>query len=107
MITILIIVLIVYLIFFKNKQNSSEKNLNRILIANLILFFLPITISFLASLPDGNMWSENGPGVTLWSYIFILPFCVIVLIILIVLKLMNTRKKRKEEMDQINNNQPF
>jgi hypothetical protein len=50
---------------FTNKNIRSEKNLNLILKINLGVFFAPLAFAFVATLPDGNMWSENGPGVVL------------------------------------------
>lgn len=98
MTTIILLLVLILLLFFKNKKIKTDKVLNWIFIANFILFISPLAYAFLASLPDGNMWSENGPGAVLWYYLILIPFCGTVQIVWFILKLLNSRKKAKENV---------
>jgi len=57
-----------------------------LLIGNALFFLFPLIYAFVNTYPEGNMWSENGPGAILWLYIFILPISLIVQVVLIILK---------------------
>lgn len=69
--------------------------MNVLITINLVVFFSPVIYAFLATWPDGNMWSENGPGAVLWFYIILMPVCAIIQIILLVLKILFYQKSKK------------
>lgn len=69
------------------ENNNRIKTLNRLLLINWIIFFTPLAIAYLASLPNGNMWSENGAGAVLWLYILLIPACLLFQIIWLVIRL--------------------
>ncbi|MEL6485213.1 MAG: hypothetical protein AAFP96_10250, partial [Bacteroidota bacterium] len=67
--------------------------LNILLLGNALIYASPLLYAYITTRPDGNMWSENGPGAILWSYFLVLPICGIVFLVLLVLKLVFKRKK--------------
>lgn len=95
---LLVILVVIYV--FKQRKDEDLKFLNLVLIANLVVFFLPLAIAFVGSLPNGNMWSENGPGAVLWLYFIIIPLCSIVQIIWLVLIISHWKKNRKQNLDK-------
>ncbi|MEM9361575.1 MAG: hypothetical protein AAGA43_03020 [Bacteroidota bacterium] len=75
------------LCFVKDAMKVRGLILNILLILNVVLYVFPLAYAFLSTRPDGNMWSENGPGAILWSYLILLPLCGLVFIVLLILKL--------------------
>lgn len=97
MIILVLFLLIPFVVYtIKERKNDYVKLLNFLLIANLVVFLSPITIAFVGSLPDGNMWSENGSGVFLWFYIILIPVCSIAQIIWFILVFLHWLKNRKQ-----------
>lgn len=95
---ILFILIVIYVL--KKRKDEDIKFLNQVLIANLAVFFLPLAIAFVGSLPNGNMWSENGAGAVLWLYFIIIPLCSIVQIIWFVLVILHWKNNRKQNLDK-------
>lgn len=56
------------------------------LILNAVILLYPIVSAYLSTPSGGNMFDENGSGVILWLYMFIIPFCSLVQLVLIILK---------------------
>jgi hypothetical protein len=82
------------LCFVNDKDKSRKQFVNWFLIGNAIFFLSPLTYAYIATLSNGNMWNENGPGTVLWFYLLLLPFCYIVQVILLVLKIFFLRKSK-------------
>ncbi len=70
--------------------------MNILLLGNALFFLSPLIYAYIATLPDGNMWSEDGPGAVMWFYLFILPTSFIVQLILTIFKLKFSRLQLKE-----------
>ncbi len=81
------------LCFIKDSKKNRKWLLNTLLIANALLFLSPLLYAYLTTPSGGNMWSENGPGAIMWSYLLILPFCGIVQLVLFILKLKFSKQK--------------
>ena len=92
---VIIFVILAIIYSLKNRKNGDMKFLNALFITNLVVFLIPLAIAFIGSLPNGNMWSENGAGAVLWLYILLIPICSIVLIIWFVLLISYWNKNRK------------
>ena len=75
------------LCFIKDTKKVRGLVLNVLLILNTLLYLFPIVYAFFSTRPDGNMWSENGPGAILWLYFMILPLCGLAFVVLLILKL--------------------
>lgn len=86
-------ILSIGLCFVKDAKKGRGIILNVLLLGNTLLFASPLLYAYIATRPDGNMWSENGPGAILWSYFLVLPICGIVFLVLLILKLVFKRKK--------------
>jgi Sec-independent protein secretion pathway component TatC len=96
MIIIILFPILLYIIlkFLKKKvsEKSRKKLINYLLISNALVFLSPLIYAFIMSLPNGNMWNENGPGAALWLYLILIPICSLVLIILLILKFVENKK---------------
>ncbi|MEM0933380.1 MAG: hypothetical protein AAGJ12_13010 [Bacteroidota bacterium] len=84
---VLPVFLSVALCFIKDSKTYRGIILNTILALNALFYMSPLLYAYWATRPNGNMWSENGPGAILWSYFIVFPFCGFVLLLLLVLKL--------------------
>lgn len=84
-----------FLCFVNDKDRSRKQLLNWFLIGNALIFISPLLYAFFASLPNGNMWNENGPGTVLWFYLLLTPICYIIQALLFVLKIIYSRENRK------------
>ena len=84
----------IVLLFIKDSKKTRSNILNFVLIVNTLIFCSPLIYAFLKTLPDGNMWSENGPGAVLWSYLILIPFCAIMQFIILILKIVFNNKKQ-------------
>ncbi|WP_394748408.1 hypothetical protein [Spongiimicrobium salis] len=80
------------LCFIRDSKKKRGVLLNLLIIGNALLYVFPLAYAYISTRPDGNMWSENGPGAILWLYFFILPICLIAFIVLVVLKLIFRKK---------------
>lgn len=80
------------LCFLKDSKKVRGKFINVLLIINAMVYTFPLIYAYWETRPDGNMWSENGPGAILWLYFIIIPLCALVLIVLLILKLVFKRK---------------
>jgi len=92
-------ILSIGLCFIKDVKKNRGILLNILLVGNALLYASPLVYAYIATRPDGNMWSENGPGAILWSYFLVLPLCGIVFVVLLVLKLV-FKRKATSSMDQ-------
>jgi len=86
------VVISIGLCFLKDSKKVRGKFLNVLLIINAMVYTFPLIYAYWETRPDGNMWSENGPGAILWLYFIIIPLCALVLIVLLILKLVFKRK---------------
>ena len=88
------------LIFFfvKDKHLKRQRLLRILFLANLLLFVSPLLYAFATSFPDGNIWSDNGAGAVMWSYVLIGPFCFIAQVTLLVLKFTLPQPKSDVQM---------
>ena len=86
------VVISIGLCFLKDSKKVRGKFINVLLIINAMVYTFPLIYAYWETRPDGNMWSENGPGAILWLYFIIIPFCALVLIVLLILKLVFKRK---------------
>jgi len=86
------VVISIVLCFLKDSKKVRGKFLNVLLIINAVVYTFPLIYAYWKTRPDGNMWSENGPGAILWLYFIIIPLCALVLIVLLILKLVFKRK---------------
>ncbi|MCC7029315.1 MAG: hypothetical protein IT257_03345 [Chitinophagaceae bacterium] len=77
----------ILLCFLKDDRRIRKLIMNGLLLANAFLFLSPFIYAYLSTFPDGNMWSENGPGAVFWFYYFLFPGCFVVQIVLLILKL--------------------
>ncbi len=84
----------ILLCFLGDARYARKVMINVLLIANALLFLSPFIYAFISTRPNGNMWSENGPGAVFWFYYFLFPVCYIVQIILLMLKLVFRPKKQ-------------
>ena len=96
MIIIILFPILLYIILKfllkKVSEKSRKKLINYLLISNALVFLSPLIYAFIMSLPNGNMWNENGPGAVLWLYLILIPICSLVLIILLILKFVENKK---------------
>jgi len=88
------VVISIGLCFLKDSNKVRSKFLNVLLIINALVYTFPLIYAYWETRPDGNMWSENGPGAILWSYLILLPVCGMVFIVLLILKLVFKRSHR-------------
>ena len=79
--------------FMNDEDRSRKKIMNWVLLGNTLFFFSPLVYAYLALLPNGNMWNENGPGTVLWFYLLLTPICYIIQVLLFVLKIIFSREK--------------
>ena len=86
------VIISIGLCFLKDSKKVRGKFVNVLLIINAMVYTLPLIYAYWETRPDGNMWSENGPGAILWLYFIIIPLCALVLIVLLILKLVFKRK---------------
>ena len=86
------VIISIGLCFLKDSNKVRRIVLNIILIINVLVYIAPLLYAYLETLPDGNMWSENGPGAALWLYFIILPLCGLALLVLLILKFVFRRK---------------
>lgn len=77
----------IILFFVKDPNPNRQKVMRGLLILNFLLFLSPIIYAFVASYPDENMWSDNGPGAAMWAYLLLGPVCFLIQIVLLVLRL--------------------
>lgn len=85
-------ILSIGLCFIKDTKKGRGIIVNILLLGNALLYASPLLYAYIETRPDGNMWSENGPGAILWSYFLVLPLCGIAFLVLLVLKLVFKRK---------------
>ncbi|WP_394974763.1 hypothetical protein [uncultured Croceitalea sp.] len=86
------VIISIGLCFLKDSNKVRRIVLNLLLIINAIVYTAPLLYAYWETLPDGNMWSENGPGAALWLYFIILPLCGLALLVLLILKFVFRRK---------------
>ena len=77
----------IVLFFIKDPKKTRKNILNIFLFANTLLYLFPLINAYISTRPNGNMWSENGPGAILWLYLILIPICAIIQIILLILKI--------------------
>ena len=82
------------LCFLNDEDRSRKKIMNWFLVGNALIFLSPLTSAYVASLPNGDMWSENGPGTVLWYYLLLTPICYGIQALLFVLKIIFSRENR-------------
>lgn len=82
------------LCLMKDINRTRKISFNILLMLNALFFLSPMIYAYLATYPDGNMWSENGPGAVMWFYLIILPSSSIIQILLLILKLKFSRAKK-------------
>lgn len=75
------------LCFLKDSNKVRRIVLNVLLMLNTVVYLTPLLYAYWQTRPDGNMWSENGPGAALWVYFILLPLCALILLVLLILKL--------------------
>ena len=68
--------------------------MNWFLVGNALIFLSPLTYAYVASLPNGDMWRENGPGTVLWYYLLLTPIWYGIQALLFVLKIIFSRENR-------------
>ena len=85
----------IILFFVKDAKPVRQRNMRIFLIANLLLFVSPLVYAFVASLPDGNMWSDNGAGAAMWAYLIIGPLCFLIQVALLIFKLRFARSSSR------------
>jgi formate hydrogenlyase subunit 3/multisubunit Na+/H+ antiporter MnhD subunit len=86
------VIISIGLCFLKDSNKVRRIVLNIILIINVLVCIAPLLYAYWETLPDGNMWSENGTGAIIWLYVILLPLCALVFIVLLILKFVFRRK---------------
>jgi len=74
------------LYFIKDKKKKRGIIINIVVLINSLIYLSPLIIAYVSTRPNGNMWSENGPGAILWTYLLLIPLCFVIQIILMILK---------------------
>lgn len=69
------------------------KVINALLLLNNMLYLAPVAFAYISTPKDENMWSENGSGAILWSYLVLLPLCGLVFVVLFILKILFRKRK--------------
>ena len=77
------------LCFFKDYNKKRKIITNFILLSNGGVFISPLLFAYISTLPNGNMWSENGSGAILWLYMLLLPLCYLIQLVLLILKIIS------------------
>lgn len=90
----------ILLCFVKDSDLKRRKKTNLILLGNAFIFIFPLLFAYLVTLPDGNMWNENGPGVVIWFYMILIPGCFMLELIFLIRKFKYAVEKPR---NQINN----
>ena len=76
----------VALCFLKDQKKNRGIIINVLLLLNAIFYLAPLAFAYLETPKGENMWSENGPGAILWSYLILLPLCGLAFIVLLIFK---------------------